>query len=115
MHVDPRDKRWSKLVRWLANEHTILAETLGRKPTTVEHRAHAHAFIDMVFDDEEKLWADLAARKAQAPPARHPPDPEMAEGGRPHRRDVKALTCTWTLGISVGLSWFVGSPTSTKS
>jgi hypothetical protein len=87
MHVDPRDKRWSKLVHWLANEHTILAETLGRKPTTAEHRAHAHAFIDMVFDDEEKLWADLAARKAQAPPARHPPDPEMAEGGRPGRRN----------------------------
>jgi hypothetical protein len=21
MHVDPRDKRWSKLVRWLAVEH----------------------------------------------------------------------------------------------
>ena len=66
MRVDPRDKRWSKLVRWLANEHTILAETLGHKPTTAEHRAHAHAFIEMVFDDEEKLWADLAARKAQA-------------------------------------------------
>src|SRR5262249_57326792 len=70
MHVDPRDKRWSKLVRWLANEHKILAETLGRKPTNAEHRAHAHAFIDMVFDDEEKILADAAARAAAAAAAK---------------------------------------------
>jgi hypothetical protein len=66
MRVDPRDKRYRKLVTWLANEHNILQEALGRKPTVAEHRAHAHAFIEMVFDDEERLWAELAARKAQA-------------------------------------------------
>ena len=70
MHVDPRDKRWSKLVSWLANEHKILAETLGRKPTNAEHRAHTHAFIDMVFDDEEKILADPAARAAAAAAAK---------------------------------------------
>jgi hypothetical protein len=40
MHVDARDKRSSKLVRLLANEHTVLAKTLGRKPKAAEHRAH---------------------------------------------------------------------------
>ena len=65
MRVDPRDKR-CKLVTWLANEHDVLQEALGRKPAVAEHRAHAHAFIDMVFDDEQRLWAELAARKAQA-------------------------------------------------
>jgi len=66
MRVDPRDKRYRKLVAWLATEHNVLQEALGRKPTVAEHRAHAHAFIDMVFDDEEKLWAELAARKVLA-------------------------------------------------
>src|SRR5215472_85937 len=56
MHVDPRDKRWSKLVRWLANEHKILAETLGRKPTNAEHRAHAHAFIDWCSMTRRRYW-----------------------------------------------------------
>jgi antirestriction protein ArdC len=70
MHVDPRDKRWSKLVRWLANEHKILAETLGRKPTTAEHRAYAHAFIDMVFDDQEQILAEAAARAVAAAAAK---------------------------------------------
>jgi hypothetical protein len=64
MRVEPRDERYRKLVTWLANEHNVLQEALGRKPTVAEHRARAHAFIDMVFDDEEKLWVELAARKA---------------------------------------------------
>ena len=79
MHVDPRDKRWSKLVSWLANEHKILEQSLGRRPTAAEHRAHVHAFIDMVFDDEEKILADAAAARAAAaavakmvPFVRHP-------------------------------------------
>ena len=55
-----------KLATWLANEHNVLQEALGRKPTLAEHRAHAHAFIEMVFDGEEKLWAELAARKDPA-------------------------------------------------
>jgi len=29
MHVDPRDRRWSELVRWLANEHKTLANLSG--------------------------------------------------------------------------------------
>jgi hypothetical protein len=70
MHVDPRDKRWSKLVSWLANEHKILEQSLGRRPTAAEHRAHVHAFIDMVFDDEEKILADAAARAAAAAAAK---------------------------------------------
>ena len=64
MRVEPRDERYRKLVTWLANEHNVLQKALGREPTVAEHRAHAHVFIDMVCDDEEKLWADL--RKAQA-------------------------------------------------
>jgi hypothetical protein len=61
------------LVRWLANEHKILAETLSRKPTTAEHRAHAHAFIDMVFDDEDQILAEAAARAAAAAAAKAVP------------------------------------------
>ena len=61
------------------NEHTVLAKTLGRKPKAAEHRAHVHAFIDIVFDDEEKILADAAAARAAAaaaakmvPFVRHP-------------------------------------------
>jgi len=70
MRVEPRDERYRKLVTWLANEHNVLQEALGRKPTVAEHRAHAHAFIDMVFDDEEKILADAAARAAAAAAAK---------------------------------------------
>jgi hypothetical protein len=48
------------LVHWLANEHSVLVAALGREPTVAEHRAHAHAFIDMVLGDEEQagaVWA----------------------------------------------------------
>jgi hypothetical protein len=60
------DKRYRKLISWLANEHAILEKALGHKPTIAEHRAHAHAFIDIVFDDDEKADAEWAVRKAQA-------------------------------------------------
>jgi hypothetical protein len=43
---------------------------LGRKPKAAEHRAHVHAFIDIVFDDEEKILADAAARAAAAAAAK---------------------------------------------
>ena len=52
---------------------------MGRKPKAAEHRAHVHAFIDIVFDDEEKILADAAAARAAAaaaakmvPFVRHP-------------------------------------------
>jgi hypothetical protein len=57
-------------VSWLANEHKILEQSLGRRFTAAEHRAHVHAFIDMVFDDEEKILADAAARAAAAAAAK---------------------------------------------
>jgi hypothetical protein len=64
MRVDVQDKRYRKLVDWLANEHSVLVAALRREPTAAEHRAHAHAFIDMVFDDEEQAGAAWAARRA---------------------------------------------------
>ena len=52
---------------------------MGRKPKAAEHRAHVHAFTDIVFDDEEKILADAAAARAAAaavpkmvPFVRHP-------------------------------------------
>jgi len=54
------------LWRWLVNEHCVLEKAFGRMPTIAEHRAHAHAFIDMVFDDEEKREAEWATKEAQA-------------------------------------------------
>jgi hypothetical protein len=39
---------------------------LRREPTDEEHRAHAHAFVDLVFDDQAKAgaaWAAAAATK----------------------------------------------------
>jgi hypothetical protein len=52
---------------------------LGRKPEASEHRAHVHAFIDIVFNHEEKISADAAAARAaaaaaakMAPFVRHP-------------------------------------------
>jgi hypothetical protein len=41
-----------------------------RMPTAAEHRAHVHAFIEMVFDDEEKILVDAAARAAAAAAAK---------------------------------------------
>ena len=66
MGVGWEDKRYRKLVDWLANEHRVLAAALGRKPTVDEHRAHAHRFIDMVFDDDEQDRA-AEARKVVVP------------------------------------------------
>jgi hypothetical protein len=49
---------------------------LGRKPKAAEHRAHVQAFIDIVFDDEEKILADAAAARwavaKMVPFVRHP-------------------------------------------
>ena len=64
---------------WLANEHKMLSQALKREPTDEEHRAHAHAFVDLVFDDQAKAgaaWAAAAATKIVrfAPPVR-PRDP----------------------------------------
>jgi hypothetical protein len=39
---------------------------LGRKPKAAEHRAHVHAFIDIVFNGEEKISAEAAAARAAA-------------------------------------------------
>src|SRR5262245_44966187 len=52
--VDYPDKRYRQLVDWLANEHKVLSQALRREPTDEEHRAHAHAFVDLVFDDQAK-------------------------------------------------------------
>jgi hypothetical protein len=40
-----------------------MSTTFYGTPWVAEHRAHAHEFIDMLFDDDE---ADRAARNAQA-------------------------------------------------
>src|SRR5262245_52859522 len=77
--VDYSDKRYRQLVDWLANEHKVLSQALRREPTDEEHRAHAHAFVDLVFDDQAKAgaaWAAAAATKIVrfVPPVR-PRDP----------------------------------------
>ena len=66
MCVDRNDKRYRKLVTWLGNEHNVLQEALGRKPTIAEHRAHVHAFIDMVFDEEKKRCGPSVSATALA-------------------------------------------------
>ena len=53
-----------QLVDWLANEHKVLSQALRREPTDEEHRAHAHAFVDLVFDDQAKAGAAWAAAAA---------------------------------------------------
>jgi len=58
---DWSDERYRKLIIWLANEYVILEKALGHKPTSAELRAHAHAFIDIVFDDDEECEAVLVA------------------------------------------------------
>jgi hypothetical protein len=73
------DKRYFQLVDWLANEHKVLSQALRREPTDEEHRAHAHAFVDLVFDDQAKAgaaWAAAATTKIVrfVPPVR-PRDP----------------------------------------
>jgi hypothetical protein len=60
-------------------EHKVLSQALRREPTDEEHRAHAHAFVDLVFDDQAKAgaaWAAAAATKIVrfVPPVR-PRDP----------------------------------------
>ena len=79
--VDYSDNRYRRLVDWLANEHTVLSQALRREPTDEEHRAHAHAFVELVFDDQAKAgaaWAAAAATKIVrvVPPVR-PRDPWM--------------------------------------
>jgi hypothetical protein len=59
--VDCLDKRYRQLVDWLANEHQVLSQALRREPTNEEHRAHAHAFVDLVFDDQANAGAAWAA------------------------------------------------------
>ena len=63
----------------LARERAQLSQALRREPTDEEHRAHAHAFVDLVFDDQAKAgaaWAAAAATKIVrfVPPVR-PRDP----------------------------------------
>ena len=77
--VDCSDKRYFQLMDWLANEYKVLSQALKREPTDEEHRAHAHAFVDLVFDDQAKAraaWAAAAATKIVrlVPPGR-PRDP----------------------------------------
>jgi len=77
--VDFSDERYRQLVDWLANEHKVLSQALRCEPTDEEHRAHAHAFVDLVFDDQAKTgaaWAAAAATKIVrfVPPVR-PRDP----------------------------------------
>jgi hypothetical protein len=74
--VDYSDKRYRQLVDWLANEHNVLSQALRCEPTDEEHRAHAHAFVDLVFDDQATAWAAAAATKIVrfVPPVR-PRDP----------------------------------------
>ena len=79
--VDYSDNRYRRLVDWLANGHTVLSQALRREPTEEEHRAHAHAFVELVFDDQAKAgaaWAAAAATKIVhlVPPVR-PRDPWM--------------------------------------
>src|SRR5262249_57056697 len=64
--VDCLDTRYRQLVDWLASEHKVLSQALRREPTDEEHRAHAHAFVDLVFDDQAKAgaaWVAAAATK----------------------------------------------------
>src|SRR5262249_8811448 len=77
--VDYSDKRYFQLVDWLANEPKMLSQALRREPTGEEHRAPAHAFVDLVFDDQAKAgaaWVAAAATKIVrlVPPVR-PRDP----------------------------------------
>jgi hypothetical protein len=64
MRVDDQDKRYRKLVIWVASERRALEAALGRDATIAECRAHAHTFIDMLFDEEEQMLAKWAAWRA---------------------------------------------------
>jgi hypothetical protein len=76
--VDCLDNRYRHLVDWLTNEHKVLSKALGRVPTGEQHRAHAHAFVDLVFDDQAKAgaaWAAAATKIVRFVPPVRPRDP----------------------------------------
>jgi len=78
--VDCLDNRYRQLVDWLTNEHKVLSQALRREPTDEEHRAHAHAFVELVFDDQAKAaaaWAAAATKIVRFVPPVRPRDPWM--------------------------------------
>jgi hypothetical protein len=78
MRLPVDEKRYRQLVDWLANEHKVLSQTLRREPTDEEHRVHAHAFVDLVFDDRAKAgaaWAAAATKIVRFVPPVRPRDP----------------------------------------
>jgi aromatic ring-cleaving dioxygenase len=78
--VNCLDNRYCQLVDWLANEHKVLSQALRREPTDEEHRAHAHAFVDLVFDDQAKAgaaWTSAATKIVRFVPPVRPRDPWM--------------------------------------
>jgi hypothetical protein len=78
MRLPVDDKRYRQLMDWLATEHKVLSQTLRREPTHEEHRVHAHAFVDLVFDDQAKAgaaWAAAATKIVRFVPPVRPRDP----------------------------------------
>ena len=76
--VDCLDSRYRQLVDWLTHEHKVLSQALRREPTDEEYRAHAHAFVDLVFDDQTKAgaaWAAAATKIVRFVPPVRPRDP----------------------------------------
>jgi hypothetical protein len=75
-----------QLVDWLANEHKVLSQALRREPTNEEHRVHAHAFVDLVFDDQAKAgaaWAAAATKIVRfVPPVRPRESMDTGAAGR---------------------------------
>jgi aromatic ring-cleaving dioxygenase len=72
------DRRYRQLVDWLANEHEVLSQALRREPTAEENRTHAHAFVDLVVDDQAKVgaaWLAAATKIVRFVPPVRPRDP----------------------------------------
>jgi hypothetical protein len=43
------EKHQRRMLKWLAGEHAVLEQELGRTPTSEEYRAHVHAQVDKEF------------------------------------------------------------------
>ena len=58
-------KRWNLCGKWLAFEHGLLEQTLGREATLTEHREHALKVFAAIWDREAQHKAEWERRKAE--------------------------------------------------
>ena len=57
--------RWRLAVNWLAFEHGLLEQTLGRKPTPAEHHEHALKVLAAIWDNPWQQRAEDEQRNAE--------------------------------------------------